>query len=251
MKINISCLRIGFAWLVLVFLILYAGEIRSQNIPVFPDKPAVAAKPVVSKVKHHNVVHSGLKVRERAENSAFYFFDSFTNNENDWATNSDSTKMMGVVNGKFRIEGKSNRGFQSVRNFELDLTKDFSCIMVVKWIDGVQNSGFGVRFCSDFLKRSFNDFGISANGSYVISSKEGGGEWKNIKPWTPSVFINKGLIPNILSIKKEGNYISFYINDHEVEKFPFDGGYGLAFGFQADNKQTIDFDDFRLTGTKK
>nr|WP_199080204.1 hypothetical protein [Pedobacter sp. ASV19] len=105
-------------------------SIRSQNIPVFPDKPAVAAKPVVSKVKHHNVVHSGLKVRERAENSAFYFFDSFTNNENDWATNSDSTKMMGVVNGKFRIEGKSNRGFQSVRNFELDLTKDFSCTMV-------------------------------------------------------------------------------------------------------------------------
>lgn len=183
--------------------------------------------------------------------NTYTLFDDFSDNRNSWAMANDNEREMKIDNGKFRIKGISNeRSYKSTLDFNVNANQDFTLSVTTKWVEGIKNKAFGLVYCGNASFTSHCDFTISANGSYTISYYDAGG-WKDTKAWTESSFVNQDNSPNILSIKKAGNYISFYINDHAVETIPFDGGYGSVFGLRADGAQTIDFDNFTLNGTKK
>ena len=185
-------------------------------------------------------------------NKGFNFFDDFSNNTNNWLEISDADKEMGITNGKYILKGKSDRyGYQSLKDFpDIDLHKDFTAKVTARWVEGIKDRGFGLNYCGNLSTNSMCAFFIDANGYYAIRHLENGA-WKDIKDWAQSSYINQNGIPNIISIKKTGSTISFYVNDHLLESFPFDGGYGGGFGFREDNVQTIEFDDFELIGARK
>lgn len=180
------------------------------------------------------------------------FFDDFSDNRNNWPLYKDENKSMEIANGKLRIHGlKTNFSFFSNQHFNIDLNQDFSCSVTTKWLEGVNNYGYGLSYCSNATSGSYYIFYISANGYYCIKYFENNGDWKDIKDWTSTSIINQNFIPNLISIKKQGNYISFYINDIKVESYPFDGGYGNHFGVRLGNKQTVEFDNFTIIGKSK
>lgn len=181
----------------------------------------------------------------------FTSVDEFSDNRNEWILANTDNKEIKIDNGKLRIRGISNDfGYRSAHDFAVDNTKDFSVSVTAKWVQGVTNKTFGIVCASNVGNTSRYDFCIDADGSYQISVLNSDA-WKDIKTWTASSYINKNTVPNILSLVKKGNYISFLINDHEVESFAFDGGFGSVFGVTADGTQIIDFDNFTIKGTKK
>jgi hypothetical protein len=180
------------------------------------------------------------------------FFDDFSDNKNNWTAVSDDNKTMSLINGKFKIKGiNSKYTYISNQQLGINLNENFSCSVATKWSEGVTNMGFGLNFCSNPSTKSYYVFFISANGYYCIKYYENDGEWKNIKDWKQSYYVNQNSVPNILLIKKEGSYIKFYINDTQVESYPFDGGYGNYFGIRVSAAQTVEFDNFAITGTNK
>jgi len=187
--------------------------------------------------------------KAKSEALEFNFSDNFSDNKNNWSLSSNENRKQYIENGKCFIVGLSDKfSYRSDRLFELDLIKNISYSVDVKHIDGGDHNGFGIDFCSD-KDNPIYSFLITANGSYQIVRLMNG-SWTDLKGWTKSASINQGNMLNILMIKKEGRYISFFINDNKVETLPFDGDLGKWFGLRASNIQTIEFDNFELKGSK-
>jgi hypothetical protein len=134
----------------------------------------------------------------------------------------------------------------------VDNNKDFSCSVTVKWIEGITNNGFGIKFCYDEDLTTGYGFIISADGSYKVIYKDPNDYMaKNVINWTASSSIYQNSVPNILTVERKGNFIYFYINDTKVNSIPFDGGYGNRFGMVIYNKQTVEFDNLAINGVRK
>jgi hypothetical protein len=181
----------------------------------------------------------------------FYINDYFIDNGNSWLLKNNVDVNSTINNGKFTIESKSNEVvFESSRIFNIDNSKDFTCTIEAKWLDGNKGDAFGLCFCSN----ASNDycFFINSAGYFKISrwdyTKKG---WQEISPWAITNSINKNSQKNILEIRKIGSFAEFYINNIQVEKIPFDGGFGNQFGIQVHRMQTIEFDNFNLSGMTK
>lgn len=180
------------------------------------------------------------------------FLDDFTDNRNNWLISADADHEVSLTNGKLRFRGINNDyNYSRNQKFNLDLHSDFSVQVTARWFEGITNHGYGINFCSNTSTNSHYIFFISANGYYSIKYYESNGTWKSLKDWVQSSYVNPNTVPNILSIKKTGNYIRFYINDNLVETMPFDGGYGTSFGLRVSQAQTIDFDNFTVTGSSR
>jgi len=184
--------------------------------------------------------------------NVFRFIDPFYDNSNDWTLEYDADKKMTVENGKLRIKGISDKfAYYTVKNFDIDATKDFSVSVVSEWVEGINNNGYGVNFCSNNKTNSHNVFFITANGYYSIGKIINNGNWIDTKKWVLSSAINRDKTgKNILKINKIGNALYFYINNQLVDDIPFDSNFGNDFGVRVSWKQTIDFDNFEVTGEK-
>jgi hypothetical protein len=180
----------------------------------------------------------------------YNFTDYFNNNYNDWPVKSDEDYEVSIQYGKLVIEGKSSDyTYYSNKNFPIDLSRDYEVLVKVQWQSGVQTHLMGLEFCSDYASGSFNVFHISANGQYGISYYENN-EWKMITEWTESSLINTGSATNTLTIKKSSDVIRFYINDIFIKSLSTEGMcYGQGFGLRVGNVQTVEFDEFTLTGS--
>ncbi|MFY7651441.1 MAG: hypothetical protein ACOVQE_02010, partial [Chitinophagaceae bacterium] len=177
----------------------------------------------------------------------FSIKDYFDDNRNDWALANDANKQIKLADGKLIIEGVSDKySYYSVKNFSVDLKKDYVFSITAKWKSGVNNKGFGLNFSSNFTTKTFYVFYISANGYYMISNVNSNGDWVDIKSWTKSSYINQNSLPNLLRVEKKGNYVNFYINDQFITNMVFDGGYGNSFGIRVSSNQTVEFDNFEL-----
>ena len=249
----------------LVVLFLFLGMAsQAQVIPVEQPVTSTTTPAKTTKVKKkasHKTVVDTVKVYEpvaakpaepAVADNKFNFLDGFTDNSNGWPTVSDANKEISVSDGKLIIKNNTNgRAFHCGRNFAIEVKKDFLLKVTAKWVSGTTGSGFGVYFCSNDQTGSFYTFEISSNGNYTIGYFENRGNVTLLKAWTNSPYINQGMMPNILTVKREGSYIRFIINDHLVENFPFEGAYGDGFGFRVSDAQNVKFENFTLTGTAR
>ncbi len=180
------------------------------------------------------------------ENATYkeYLIDNFENNTNNWylSTNEDLTTK--IENGKFIFENKTSGASINFTGNKTPVKNDaFSMSMSVKWVNGIENNSYGILWGVNGLN-SFYSFGISANGSYSFSiNKEG--NYTTIIPWKNSEFINKRST-NILSIKKNGEKLEFYINYYKVDESNFENFFGEQIGLRVVGKQTIEYDDLSI-----
>lgn len=68
-------------------------------------------------------------------------------------------------------------------------------------------------------------------------------EWYDIIDWTKSNRINKYNSTNVLSIRKWGNKIKFYINDYYVNEALFDNFLGDKIGFNLNRNMKVEIDN--------
>jgi serine/threonine-protein kinase len=179
------------------------------------------------------------------------FFDDFSNNDHQWSLFSDSNKNVSLLDGKLVIEGFKNEfSYSSVHPFRIDLAKNYTVSVNARWLNGSDNSGFGLNYASSILTNSYNVFFVSSNGHYSILNFENNNEWQTIKPWARSEHINPDNTLNVITVSKEGEDLKFFINDNLVETLPDSTPYGNAFGVRVSGTQKVEFDNFILKGTE-
>lgn len=180
----------------------------------------------------------------------FTVYDDFTDNKNDWSEENEPKKRINITNGKMVIEGlMDGYSFRNDLSFPANLTKDFTVEATAKWIRGDNNNGFGIDFASSYEGSAYYSFQIAAIGYYNIIQLKNG-KWTDIIPWTSSEYVNKDNVINKLKIKKEDDFVLFYVNDKYLNKIQWEGGLGTDFGFRVFDKQLVEFDDFILKGIK-
>jgi hypothetical protein len=183
---------------------------------------------------------------------AFLFNEPFSDNAREWPLVNDPNWKTSIENGKLIFSVlNSNHNYFSGRSLGIDTERDFSCSVTVRWQQGNQDNGHGIIYCGDAASNSMNIFQVSANGYYIIRNWYRRGAWTDIVPWKRSDKVNQNGAPNLLRVEKQGEQIRFSINGHVVETLPFDGGYGNFFGLHVVSAKTVEFDNFRVDGTRK
>ncbi len=180
------------------------------------------------------------------ENATYkeYLTDNFENNTNNWVVENNDKAICKIENGKFFFENKTSYSYINISRNKLPVKNEaFSMSISVKWVEGVDYNSYNILWGVNGLN-SFYSFGISANGNYSYSiNKEG--ILATIIPWKNSEFINKRST-NILSIKKNGEKLEFYINYHKVNESNFENFFGEQIGLRIVGKQTIEYDDLSI-----
>ena len=172
------------------------------------------------------------------------FFDDFSSSSRQW-----NLSECEIRDGKVIISNKANDYFDATggatKQFNLDLSKDFTLEMKMQWLSKDTNSLCIILMACDTLKGTGNAAFIKNSGFYSCISG-------NLEDTEPTMNFNmpkvKSMQPagllNVVKIVKESYYFSLYINDVFITKTPFDP-YGLMFAIGGDN---LEFDDFKLNG---
>ena len=147
--------------------------VMGQLLPSTPvKKPVVekvAAKPTTNKpiqvkstAKENTVINNKKNESETTvkQGQSFRFFDDFTSNKNNWQEYIGYSFQTLISSQRYRFIGskESEQWDKSSLNFfAIDLQKDFSVKVLVKWVEGVVTKEFGIIYCSDQdeNKRSF------------------------------------------------------------------------------------------------
>ncbi len=182
-------------------------------------------------------------------NDNYVLFDDFSSNTSGWYLYNTTGLEQKITGGRFVFTNKEEKSsYFTNLYYGLDLSKDFSVSVKLKWQEGINNFGYGINFCSNTSDNSFYLFYISSNGYYKIMYNEHNGSWKDLTAWIASPLVNKGNVSNMIELRKVSRFMEFYINDKLAERLPFDKPFGNDFGFRVDSKQTVEFDDLLIQG---
>ena len=178
------------------------------------------------------------------------FVEQFNTNALGWSETSDKEHDFKLVGGKYRMAcSLEKQNWHALKPIDMDIDKDFTVSVIATWQAGVENNRFGIFFCSDKRGDNFMFFGVSADGHFMIADFKDS-TWFPMKDWGLSEKVNKKYVPNLLTIKKEGKIISYYLNEQLVFSMPFQGGFGRTVGFRVNDKQTVDFDQLEVNATR-
>jgi len=173
-----------------------------------------------------------------SEEKRILFKDNFNNNNNDWYIGNDSDRELRITDGGYYFSHKRKKESWLVwKSVGMSIYDDFLLECDLKKIDGVNNYGYGVVWGLKDAGNHFT-FQISGDGHYIYG-KCVDGKFISIFDWRKSGYINKNASSNKLSVKKKGDRIEFYINDHLVDDIKTEELSGTKAGFRIDNKQSI------------
>lgn len=112
------------------------------------------------------------------------------------------------------------------------------------WIDGVDNSSYGIAFGRD-KSGSYYFFGIAGSGSYIYTKYD---DWSftSLIDWKETPKFNKWGT-NHIQIKKFENNLSFFVNHVLVDSHQVDDFFGNDFGFKVTKNQKISFRNFKFS----
>ncbi|GAO41058.1 serine/threonine protein kinase [Flavihumibacter petaseus] len=179
-----------------------------------------------------------------------FFIDDFSSPGNGWIREKDDQKEFAYENGKYVIKGyDSNYTYQSTRYFDIDLNKNWSVAVNMNRRSGNEPDGFGLNYLSDPEKEAYYVFYISADGYYKIEAHQKD-DIRALVDWTRTYNIHPENAMNMLSVSKQGSFLSFFINDVKEITLPFEGAFGNGFGLRVDGNQQVAFDQFILRGVR-
>lgn len=200
-------------------------------------------------VENYNIYYTGgSNVNSYSTNTGRtdVFVDYFNDNSKGWYEGDEKDLVCKVKNGKYIIDYKSKESSYNLYNTAyLDQSKDYVIESNIYKVDGVQDYGFGITFGYKDPSNKY-DFVISSNGMYSLT-KWSGGDYTKVIAWTSSSRINQGNgVSNKLSIKKEGYYLKFFINDTYVDQISLPGFFGDRIGFIVNKNQHIEVRDIQI-----
>jgi len=175
------------------------------------------------------------------DNSSVIFHDSFTPGQSKWSDYDGEYTTEKLDAGKYYLTHKKTSYSYRGTTIPIDDSRNYSIETTVTHISGTDQYPIGLAFGSKDVSNIYY-FGISANGSYTFSKKDGG-TYKAIIAWTASSAIKTGdNVPNKLRIEKRGDQLSLIINDQQVTQTPMIQPFGNDIGFIVEMGQTAAFD---------
>ena len=174
------------------------------------------------------------------------FVDEFIDNSKKWFEGDQKDFYCKIKKGKYIIDYKAIEATYNLYNsVYLEPEKDYNIETNIFKIDGNKDFGFGFTFGYKDPNNKF-DFLIASNGSYKICQWTKGKN-TDFVGWTFSSSISQGNgVNNKLSIKKEGKFLKFFINDIFVNQIPFPIYYGDRVGFVVNKNQHIEIADLHI-----
>ncbi|WP_437370118.1 bifunctional serine/threonine protein kinase/MFS transporter [Maribacter litoralis] len=187
-----------------------------------------------------------LKEMKALRAKKYNYLEDFSNGSVKFLEESSKDATWSHQYSAYKLNIKNDKlSYYKTAPFDLDTKKPYT--VSVKVTRGTKAGTAGVVFDSNN-----SDYHIAVVGdNSLIIYKNMSGKWIKIKE--AAVTSNKSI--NIISVTKNGNYISCYLNNKLViSNELIDSTGGNYFGFINSNPNgsvTTYFDDFRITGTKK
>jgi len=171
--------------------------------------------------------------------------EQFDDNENKWIENEDGDFIKKIEDGKYILQNACiNKAYWSwgVKHLNFSKYRDFSFECSITKIKGTDSGGFGIVW--SFQKRGENDhyflFCISGNG--LIYLREYNQGWVGGFQWTSSESVVCGDETNIMTVRKIGKSLYFYINKNLIvigEGISTENMTGTGIGFWVESNITI------------
>ena len=188
-------------------------------------------------------------LQEAIGTDAFSLFTFFREDFSDTDPLGDWTKR---GSGTWRIQGGRLIGLGSDNRYLTSLIADpdfkgpLYVTVTTQWLSGVKTHIYGIIFYRD--GGAFYGFGISADGGFVLSRWDDGGDPISLVDWTYSSAINEEGT-NTLSVFIEESRIEAYINGILVAEV-FDNTYiEGSVGVLIGGDQTVAFDNLTIGAT--
>ena len=140
----------------------------------------------------------------------------------------------------------SEQAFRFWNTFVIEDNEDFIIETKLRQVYGDEEYGFGLMFFSSGVENNYN-FEITSNGNFRTSNQ------KNCKyddrTWVKTSHINKKGEYNVLKVKKNKDYLYYYINDKLVNALKYEGAFGTHFGFVLRGKMRVQVDYLYIYGS--
>lgn len=188
-----------------------------------------------------------LKRQEEQKAKEFKYHENFTNGSTKFPKFSDTNKEWTYEFSAYKINVKNKElSHKKTAYFDIDAAKPYS--VSTKTIRGSSKAAIGLVF--DY--NGSDDYHIAEVGNNTVNiHKYEGGKWNKIKG--VNVTTKEGT--NTIMIRKNGNYVSCYLNGKIViSSQPIQSTGGKYMGMIVSNPSSnpvLYFDDFKVEGTKR
>lgn len=171
-----------------------------------------------------SLVGSGLLAQEKYN----LFTDEFNDNSNQWLIGNRGRTNAYITDGLFYLESK-RANFNYSRRTEqgyLRSNQDYEISMRIRQVKGDGSRAYAMEWGGSSLINSFYEFWIRKDGVFSIDYFDGRTErFTDFVSWTASSAIKVDDF-NLLTVRKEGSRMKFFINEqlvHEMKSLPLLG----------------------------
>ena len=173
------------------------------------------------------------------------FFDSFDSNKNNWWVSNNSDASGKIAGGKYIMEHKRDFGsYYFWREIVFDPGSDYTIEVKMRQTKGSDLDSYGIVWGALGWGDSF-DFRISSDGTFIIGGYKNKSEFTKINYSKPGLILPKGNY-NVLTIKKTGGIVKFYINEKSVYQYGAENFFGSMLGFEVGKNMEVEADYFSL-----
>jgi len=132
-----------------------------------------------------------------------------------------------------------------------DYFEDFYVSADVFWESGAEDYSYGLIFCYEQNNETTDliIFGITMTGMYAIDEMKDGDHGIIASKWSDSLIKTAIGAKNNLSVAKNGDKFSFYINDIKIEQLTLRGFSGGGIGVYGSHYLDASFDCFTISPT--
>jgi outer membrane protein OmpA-like peptidoglycan-associated protein len=166
-------------------------------------------------------------------------FDDFRTNKNNWWVSENEDASAKIGGRKYIMEHKRFFGaYYFWREMFFDPKADFTIEAKIKQIKGAESETFGIVWGASGWGNS-SHFLISSDGNFTIGGYKNNSEFIRQKYSRPGVILKQGEY-NILTLKKTGGIMKFYINQKSVYQYGAETFHGALLGFVVGKNMTIE-----------
>lgn len=174
------------------------------------------------------------------------FFDDFKDNRFRWYEFNEPEASGKIENGSYVFAHHRTAGSWSLWNtIRVNPDKNFTIEAKIRFLGGFDKHGYGLIWGAADLENKYF-FIVTSQGYYAIRRVKGG-KIKDIKRWTPNIYVNQGSKENTLTIKKTGKSLLFYANQELLFASNFQPLFGDKIGFTLARRMKISVDYLKVT----
>jgi len=203
------------------------------------DSAKLATKPYSNTIDYY-------KEPAQSGNMKTVFYETFSNNSNNWELGNWDKVEYKMQYGKFHVNRKvsNNRSHCARISKYFNENGDFDIEVDVAKISGPENWGYGLNFGAKDSSNGFR-FELTGNGYYTYGRIDNG-KWIADIPWKSHYSVHKNNASNKLKISKRGNTVYLYVNGTQVATQPFKKFYGHKIGLCSNDKVHMTGDNLTI-----